>query len=193
MNALQKVIRYLIKEVKKTVRHKEQTLLIALYPNAETISNIVAYRDKIQKMHDLSSMQEILPEELHATVRWWEAKHGNFHKIAADLGFFEFEKPIQAKIIDTDVLGDSLSLMLNSVEMERLFDKVDNMVQGHGGPPSTYPSYNPHLALFYGDWDKIIIDQVTEAPDFPIVFDRIKMIDNSDNIYINKRIERKEK
>jgi len=185
MKILQNVIRYIIKEGVP----KEPSVMIALYPNAETISNIVSYRDKIKKMHDLSSMSEILPENLHATVRWWDSRIGNYHKIAIQLGTFKFDESIDAKITDVDVLGDSLSLMLDSVSMQRLFDKVDNLVLGYGGPPSTYPRYRPHIALFYGDWDNVIVDQVTEQPDFPIVFDRIKMTDNSENIYLNKRIE----
>lgn len=181
MNILQKVINFIIKEMK----FKDPSMLIALYPDEETIENIIYYRNEIAKLHDLSSMRELEPEELHATIRWWKASQGNYHRISEDLSFFKLYEPVDAKIEDVDILGDSLSLMLDSVSMQRLFCKIDNMVQGHGGPPSDFPYYKPHIALFYGDWDDVVVDQVLEVPDFPIHFDRLKMTDNSGNIYFD--------
>jgi 2'-5' RNA ligase len=182
MILLERVIKYMIMESAKP----DSTFMIAFYPTDETIANIIKYRNQIKRIHDLSSMQEIHPENLHATIRIWETEQGNFHKIIADLNNFNFDDLVNAKVIDVDVLGNSLSIMLNSTKMHKTFEKIDNLVQGHGGPPSDYPNYNPHVALFYGDWDKVIVDQVAEVPDFSLSFNRIMMKDNLDNIYFNK-------
>lgn len=167
----------------------ESSFMIALYPSQETLENILEYRDDISKIHDLSSMREIEPEEIHATIRWWyQSEGGDYHKIAVELETLEMS-PVRARIVDVDILGDSLSIMLDSIEMQTLYNRVDNLIKGHGGPESQYPEYKPHISLYYGDWDKVVSDQITEMPDFPIVFDRIAMVDNNDMTYAHVDLE----
>lgn len=169
--------------IKRIINEKKDvdkiTFLIALYPSKETISKIVTFRNRLKKIHKFSSMHEIPPEKLHATIRWWEAQD---YKVAPDLSKIKLE-PIEAEASDVDILGDSLSIMLESAKMHTLFNRVDNLLQSKGAPPSDYPNYIPHLALFYGDWEDVIVDQVTEVPDFPIIFDHIKMKDGNEDIY----------
>lgn len=187
MNLLTEVIKLLIQEKRDS---DEPSFMIALYPSNDTVSHILSFRDEINKIHDLSSMRELAPEELHATIRWWKADDGgDYNKIAISLEQFELNEPIEARVTDVDVLGDSLSLMLDSIEMQELYEKIDNLVQGHGGPPSTYPQYRPHISMFYGDWDKVVSDQVTETPEFSIFFDRLTMVDGNDNVLANVTLE----
>lgn len=180
MRLLVECIRQLILE--KTDSDKK-TFMIALYPSEESIRHIVAFRKQISQLHDLSSMKEIPPDELHATIRWWEREEGgDISTISKELEGY-YGDSIVAEISDVDVLGESLSLMLASIQMKELFEKVDALVQSQGGPPSQYPRYIPHLSLYYGSWDDVVVDQVPEMPEFNIVFDKIKLVDGDDNIF----------
>jgi len=187
-NLLRKFINYLVTESKDS--KKEESMMIALYPTKETISDIVSYRNKIKKENNISNIFELPEEELHLTIRWWESKIGNQKKILSDLSKTKFENQFDANISKIDILGDSLSLLLKSKEIDDLFDIIDKLVKTNNGPASTYPKFISHLALFYGDADDLeSLSIPKESLDFKLIFDRIKMVDSDENIYLSKKIE----
>jgi 2'-5' RNA ligase len=186
-NLLRKFINYLVNESKDS---KKESMMIALYPTKETISNIVLYRNKIKKENNISNIFELPENELHLTIRWWESKIGDHKKMLSDLSKVKIEKQFNADVLKPDILGDSFSLLLKSQEIDDLFETIDELVQSNNGPPSTYPKFISHLALFYGDSDDLeSLHLPKENLDFKLTFDRIKMVDNDENIYLSKKIE----
>lgn len=182
----ERVITFLLREK----RYGDESRMIALYPSHESLLNILEYRENLKDMHDFSGMRELGPEEIHATIRWWKhAEGGNDKRIIKNLEKLKLHEAV-GQILSIDTLGDSLSFMLESESMQNIFSMVDDIVRSCGAPRSDYPSYKPHVALFY---DESFRDGVgpDNAPsvDFPIVFDRLDFVNNNDDILLSVKME----
>lgn len=187
MNILQKFIRFLIKEKREG---KDPSRLVALYPDENSLLDIIEYREKLKELYDFSGMRELEPNELHATVRWWRLSEGgeNTKNISKNLEKMQFGAA-NADILEVKPLGDSLSLMLESESMQNIFSMVDQTLRSLGAPPSDYPAYLPHVALFYHDSFRDGFDPKIEIkPSFKITFDRINFVDGDDNVFLSKRL-----
>lgn len=186
MKLLERVIKFLLNEK----REGKESRLIALYPTQDTLLSILEYREEIKALHDFSEMRELEIDELHATIRWWKVEDGgDTKKIAKQMGKMPFSR-VDASISAVKPLGDSLSLMLDSEGMQNIFSMVDDIVRSLGGPPSDYPSYLPHVALFYdSSFSEGFDPGIVGAPNFPIEFDRIELRNNSDEVFISKKAD----
>lgn len=186
MNLLERVINFILKEK----REGEESRLVALYPSQDSLLSILEYREELKTLHDFSGMRELEPDEIHATVRWWKIKNGgNTKRISKELERLPFDKT-EASIEAVKPLGDSLSLMLDSEAMQNVFSMVDDIVRSLGAPPSDYPSYLPHVALFYDDSFSSGFDpSIVGAPDFLIEFDRLELRNNNDEVFVSNKAE----
>ncbi len=186
MNLLERVINFLLFEK----REGDESRLVALYPDDDSVLSILEYRENLKEKYDFSNMRELEPEELHATIRWWKLKDGgNTKKIAKSIKKTPL-KEIEASIKEVSPLGDSLSFMLESEDMQKIFSEVDGLVRSHGAPPSDYPSYLPHVAMFYDDSFSNGFDpKIEDVPDFKIRFNRIDFVDNDDNILASQKAD----
>ena len=184
MNLLERVINFLIREK----REGEESRLVALYPNNDSLLSILEYREELKTLHDFSRMRELEPNEIHATVRWWKIKNGgNTKQISNMLTKMPFDET-SAEIEIVKPLGESLSLILDSEGMQNIFSMVDDIVKSLGAPPSDYPSYLPHVALFYDDSFSDGFDpKIVGAPDFTIKFDKLKFMNNSDEVFASNK------
>lgn len=189
MNLLQKIIRFLIQEKRVA---SDQSYMVTLYPSDNTALNILEYREDLKDKYNFDGMRELNPEELHATIRWWKPANGgkNIKGMIKKLETIPFEMA-QAEIKNLQPLGDSLSIMLESPEMQTIFSIVDQVVRSFGAPPSDYPNYLPHIALFYDDsfQEGFDLDGDLELPSFPFIFDRICLVDKDDKIYFEKWLD----
>lgn len=187
MNLLERVINFLLSEK----REGDESRLVALYPDDDSVLSILEYRENLKDKYDFSNMRELEPEELHATIRWWKVKNGgNTKKIAKNITNIPL-KEIEASIKEVSPLGDSLSFMLESEDMQEIFSKVDGLVRSHGAPPSDYPSYLPHVAMFYDESFSNGFDpEIKEVPDFKIRFNRIDFVNNEDKILASQQADK---
>jgi len=187
MNLWERVISFLLREK----RYGDESRMIALYPNDNSLLDLLEYQQTLKETHDFSNMRELGVEEFHATVRWWKyAKGGDDKKIIKKLENFQ-SKEIESEIVSVSPLGDSLSFMLESDEMQDIFSMVDDVVRSCGAPPSDFPSYKPHVALFYDDSFREGFDpSIVEVPKFPIVFDRLSFVNNNDDILFTAKMDR---
>lgn len=177
-------MRSLLDVVTRFIRTEEYiSCWVSLLPDKETEKNLFDYRNELRLLHDFDGMRE--PYEFHATVRWWKPAK-NVEPIAEKLESIPFERT-EAKAIGVHPLGDSLSLILESQGMQNIFDMVDSVARGLGAPNSDFPSYKPHVALFYHDSFRNGNDpKIDYLPSFPIIFDKIKFRDKVGRIYVIK-------
>ena len=147
MNILEKIINIILNEKKEG----KESRMVALFPNKNSLNMILNFREDLKNKYNFSDVKELEPEEIHATIRWWKVEDGgDSEKIAKALNNVSLYGSI-AKILSVGYLGESLSLMLKSQTMDNIFSIVDGIVQKYGAPPSDYPVYKPHVALFYGE------------------------------------------
>lgn len=171
------ILREYIKSFVQEAVDKESSFMIAVYPNEETIQNIINFRKSLDIPQDAKILNDV---EIHNTVRYWEYHEDKLPQIIEMLSKYRFSKPAIATSIGLQKLGDSVSIMLESPVLHSIYNKLDKAIQSLGLPPSDYPEYKPHVAFFYSD--EIPDGPIDTDIDFDLVFEAIKLVDQDDKV-----------
>lgn len=158
--------------------------MIAAYPNEESIQKILEFRKQIKVP---AGGRLLEPTEMHNTIRYWKNHVEKVPLAIKELKKYHISKPIIGKIKSIEILGDSLSFMLDSPIMHSTFKKIDDELTKLEIPPSDYPEYKPHMALYYFENPE---ETDVQLPDFDIVFDSIKLVDKDDNPIFEISVEK---
>lgn len=159
--------------------HEKASFLIAAFPNEETKKKLKEYQDSIDSK---GATKTLPPEELHCTIRFIKKaeydKEEDLIKALKDIKE-KLKLPIKAKVEKVENLGDkdAFVLLLESEEMHKSFDVIDKSIRDAGAPKSNYDSFTAHTTLFYD-----VKAEGKKVPDFELVFDKIKLRDNTDKV-----------
>lgn len=161
--------------------------MIALYPDDITLDEFIEFRKKYIKAPEDS---RILPrKEIHCTIRYWENNKDKIEDVIELLESLKLKKEYQADPKNIQKLGNSLSLMLKSNDLQKLYKDINNKLLDLDLPDSDYDSYKPHMAFFYSDdvKDKKIIKKYEND----VIFDKIKFVDQDDNVIWESKSKKK--
>ena len=173
------IISFLKKYMLEIRGKKKKSYMIALYPSKESIEKL----KELQKEFRYCGDTKLQDDEFHSTIRYWRIEDGG-STIEILKGFQEIDfRPITVSVDRVDVLGDSVSVMFNSEEMQDLFVEVDEIVQSCGAAASDFPNFLPHTALYY---DNPILENPFKVKKMTLTFDEIRLVDNLDNVYMAK-------
>ncbi len=166
--------------ITKLSKVDQKSYMIALYPSKKSILDIT----KFCKDLDLKGEKILTPEEFHVTLRYWlQEDFNDVDKVKQELDDkVNFDRADSfGKPVKLDLLGDDKALVikLESKYITELQKKVDSVLQGLGIPPSDFDTFIPHLSLVYGFEG----DLPKDIPDFDIEFDRLKFVNNDDEVF----------
>lgn len=154
---------------------KDNSRLIALYPDKDSIKKLVQF----QKEFNLDRADEVLkPDEFHVSLRYWVSEDEKQDKLIKQFLSRNGEHSnFSAKVQHTGILGEgALVLHLKSKEIKDLQEKIDEGIQEIGVPKSDYSTFRCHISLLYG-----YKDVPNAQPDFDeLTFDKIKFTQYKD-------------
>lgn len=168
------------KEYYLLTEHKqiEKSYCLMVYPNEKSVQKI----NHIHKLLNVKAKENITPKKYHTTIRYFKTTN-DIKPFIDFLKDFDFQTYTAHSTI-VDFLGDSYSLMLESNELQKLFDKINSWLIKNNYPKSDYPKYKPHIAFCYEPHKSWIPTELDKSDyDIEIAYDNVKLSCDHETIW----------
>lgn len=166
----------LIAKFIKDAGDHEDGIMIAFYPDEQTLEKIKKFKEKL----NIKSGKELKDDEYHVTLRYWKIKDfDDTEKLKKWLSANTyFSRDVtKGKAHKLEKLGKeadhkALVMMIDSDSIKELQKKLDEGLQKLGVPPSDFPEFKCHMTIAYDYQDDI----PEEKPNFEVGVGSIKLV-----------------